>query len=154
MFEQSIRSVMERKKFFTIGPEETVSTVARQMANKNLGAVLVVKDGRLVGIFTERDAVFRVIAQGLDPAKTQLLDVMTAQPITLGPEKSFGHALLMMQENGFRHLPVIEGGRPIGIVSARNAMDPDLEEFVWEERRREYHSQGKTGSPSGSWRTP
>jgi CBS domain-containing protein len=154
MFEQSIRSVMEHHKFFTAAPEETVSTVARQMASRNLGAVLVVRNGLLAGIFTERDAVFRVIARGLDPATTPLRDVMTAQPMTLGPEKSFGHALLMMQENGFRHLPVIEDGRPIGIVSARNAMDPDLEEFVWEERRREYHSAGKMGSQAASCRTP
>jgi len=139
MFEQSLRSVMERKKFFTVSPEETVSAVSRKMASKNLGAVLVVRNGLLVGIFTERDAVFRVIGQGLDPAKTPLHDVMTVQPMTLGPEKSFGHALVLMQENGFRHLPVIENGRPIGIVSARHAMDPDLEEFVWEERRREHH---------------
>jgi CBS domain-containing protein len=139
MFEQSIRSVMEHKKFFTVAPEETVSTVSRGMASRNLGAVLVVRNGLLAGIFTERDAVFRVIAQGLDPAKTPLQDVMTAQPVTLSPEKSFGHALLLMQEHGFRHMPVIEDGRPIGIVSARNAMDPELEEFVWEARRREHH---------------
>lgn len=139
MFEQSIRSVMEHKKFFTVAPEETVSTVSRRMASRNLGAVLVVRNGLLAGIFTERDAVFRVIAQGLDPAKTPLQDVMTAKPVTLSPEKSFGHALLLMQEQGFRHLPVIEDGRPIGIVSARNAMDPELEEFVWEARRREHH---------------
>jgi CBS domain-containing protein len=139
MFEQSIRSVMEHKKFFTVAPAETVSAVSRRMASRNLGAVLVVKDGLLAGIFTERDAVFRVIAQGLDPEKTALQDVMTTQPVTLSPEKSFGHALLLMQEHGFRHLPVIEDGRPIGIVSARNAMDPELEEFVWEARRREHH---------------
>ena len=154
MFEQSIRSVMEHHKFFTAAPEETVSTVARQMASRNLGAVLVVRNGLLAGIFTERDAVFRVIARGLDPATTPLRDVMTTQPMTLGPEKSFGHALLLMQENGFRHLPVVEGGRPIGIVSARNAMDPDLEEFVWEERRREFHSAGRMGSQAAFTRAP
>jgi CBS domain-containing protein len=145
MFEQSIRSVMEQKKFFTASPEESVSSVSMRMASRNIGAVLVVSEGLLAGIFTERDAVFRVIAKGLDPAKTPLLDVMTAKPLTLGPEQSFGHALLLMQEKGFRHLPVIENGRPIGIVSARNAMDPDLEEFTWQERRREYHRQGQRG---------
>jgi CBS domain-containing protein len=66
-------------------------------------------------------------------------DVMTADPHTLSPDKSYGHALLLMQENGFRHVPVIENGQLIGIVSARNAMDPDLEEFISEERRRERH---------------
>ncbi len=59
--------------------------------------------------------------------------------MTLSPDKTYGHALLLMHDNGFRHMPVVENGRPIGIVSSRNAMDPDLEEFVWEERRREYY---------------
>jgi CBS domain-containing protein len=64
---------------------------------------------------------------------------MTAAPKTLGPGKSYGHALLLMQENGFRHMPVVENGRAVGIISSRNAMDPDLEEFVSDERRREHY---------------
>ena len=70
---------------------------------------------------------------------TTLAEVMTASPKTLAPNKSYGHALLLMQENGFRHVPVVENGKAIGIISSRNAMDPDLEEFVFEERRREHH---------------
>jgi CBS domain-containing protein len=92
-----------------------------------------------MGIFTERDAVFRVIAKGLDPTTTRLADVMTVEPITLSPEKSYGHALLLMQENGFRHVPVVQNGVPIGIISSRNAMDPEMEQFVWEERRRVHY---------------
>ena len=99
---------------------------------------MVVQNDRLVGILTERDVVFRVIARGLDAGTTRLNDVMTTAPKTLDPNKTYGHALLLMQENGFRHVPVIENGRPIGIVSSRNAMDPDLEEFVSEVRRREH----------------
>jgi len=99
---------------------------------------MVVDNERLVGIFTERDAVFRVIARGRDARTTQLADVMTPDPKTVDPHKSFGYALLMMHENGFRHVPVIENGKPIGIVSSRNAMDPDLEEFVSEAQRRKH----------------
>ncbi len=139
MFDQPIRNIMEQKKFLTAPPETTVSHAARLMADKNVGAILVVENERLVGIFSERDAVFRVIAQGRDAKTTLLTEVMTAAPKTLEPGKSYGHALLLMQENGFRHVPVIENGRPIGIVSSRNAMDPDLEEFVFEARRREHH---------------
>jgi CBS domain-containing protein len=65
-------------------------------------------------------------------------DVMTRGPKTLSPDEPFGHALLLMNENGFRHVPVVEAGRPIGVVSARNALDPDLEEFAAEARRREH----------------
>ncbi len=139
MFDQPIKYVMEQKKFLTAPPETTVSSAAKQMADKNVGAVLVVENGDLIGIFSERDAVFRVIAKGLDAVTTRLIDVMTASPKTLDASKTYGHALLLMQENGFRHVPVTENGRPVGIVSSRNAMDPDMEDFISEERRREHH---------------
>jgi CBS domain-containing protein len=138
MFSQRIRSVMERKKLLTATPSTTVSQAARLMAKKNVGAVMVVDDEHLIGIFTERDALFRVIAQGRDTQSTQLADVMTTAPRTVDPDKTFGYALLMMHENGFRHVPVIENGKPIGIVSSRNALDPDLEEFVAEAQRRKH----------------
>ncbi|HOE44170.1 MAG TPA: CBS domain-containing protein [Rhodoferax sp.] len=138
MFDQPIRNVMERRKFLTAPPEMTVSSAARLMASKNTGAILVVKSKHLVGIFSERDAVFRVMAKGKDPETTLLSEVMTPSPVSMGPSQSFGHALLLMQEKGFRHIPVVEDGHPIGIISSRNAMDPDLEEFVFEARRREH----------------
>ena len=138
MFDLPIKDLMEQRKFLTAPPATSVRDAARLMAAANAGAVMVVDSERLVGIFTERDVVFRVIAEGRDAGVTRLSDVMTPAPKTLGPDKSYGHALLLMQENGFRHVPVLENGRPIGIVSSRNAMDPDLEEFVWEERRREH----------------
>ncbi len=122
----------------TAPPETTVSKAAKLMANKNVGAVMVVEKERLVGIFTERDAVFRVIARGLDVHTTRLADVMTTKPRTVDPDKTFGYALLMMHENRFRHVPVIENGKPVGIVSARYALDPEMEEFVSEVQRREH----------------
>ncbi len=141
MFDRSIKSIMalEREHFLTAPPHTTVSDAARLMATRNAGAVLVVQDERLVGIFTERDAVFRVIARDLDPAATPLEAVMTPSPRTLEPNRTYGHALLLMQENGFRRVPVVQEGRLLGIVSSRNAMDPELEEFVSEQRRREHH---------------
>ena len=138
MFSQRIKSVMERKRIITAPPETTVSKAAELMAKKNVGAVMVVEHERLVGIFTERDAVFRVIARGRDARNTRLADVMTPEPLTVDPDKSFGYALLMMHEKGFRHVPVIENGKPVGIVSSRSALDPDLEEFVSESQRRKH----------------
>lgn len=137
MFGLKIREVMEHKKLLTAAPETTVGEAAKLMARRKVGAVLVVEQEKLIGIFTERDAVFRVMARGLDLKTTPLSAVMTAAPHTLGPDKTFGYALLLMHENGFRHVPVVEEGRLIGIVSARNALDPDLEEFVSESQRRE-----------------
>ncbi|NCN69876.1 MAG: CBS domain-containing protein [Rhodoferax sp.] len=139
MFDLPIKSVMERKKFIAVPPDKTVSQTAYLMAHKNAGAVLVTEDDRLVGIFTERDLVFRVVAAGLDPAQTPVRSVMTAAPVSLDATQSYGHALVVMQKHGFRHVPVLENGHPIGIVSSRNAMDPDLDEFVSETRRREHY---------------
>jgi CBS domain-containing protein len=130
--------MMEKKRLVTASPETTVSKAAKLMAKRRVGAVMVVEEHRLVGIFTERDAVFRVIAPGRDSQTTRLADVMTTAPKTVDPDKSFGYALLMMHENGFRHVPVIENGRLIGVVSARDALDPDLEEFVAESQRRKH----------------
>ncbi len=138
MFNQLIRSVMESKKILTLPPDAAVSAAARLMAARNVGAVMVVEQERLVGIFTERDAVFRVIAQGRDVQTTRLADVMTASPQTIDPDKPYGHALFMMYQHGFRHVPVVENGRPVGIVSSRNALDPDMEEFVSEAQRRKH----------------
>jgi CBS domain-containing protein len=97
----------------------------------------VLENERLIGIFTERDAVSRVIAKDRDVQTTRLAEVMTASPKTIAPDKTFGYALLLMHENGFRHVPVIANDRVVGMVSARNALDPDLEEFVAESHRRE-----------------
>lgn len=137
MFSERVGNLIQRGKLVTATPQATVSEAARLMAGRRIGAILVLEDELLVGIFTERDVVFRVVAKGRDPAATCLADVMTVNPITIGPDRSFGHALALMHENGFRHMPIVEHGKPVGIVSARNALDPDLEEFVSESNRRE-----------------
>jgi CBS domain-containing protein len=139
MFDLPIKSVMERNKFAIVSPDESVTETARLMATKDTGAVLVVENDALVGIFTERDVVFRVVGKGLDPATTEIRTVMTGNPLTLGPKQTYGHALVIMQQHGFRHVPVVEDGHPIGIISSRNAMDPDLDEFISEARRREHY---------------
>ena len=136
MFDKPVRSVMQRRKVLKATPETLVSKAAGLMAAKNVDAIMVIENDHLVGIFTERDVVFRVVARGLDAQATRLADVMTRAPHTVDPNKPFGYALLVMQENGFRHLPVMQDGKLIGIVSARSAMDPELVEFVSEAHRR------------------
>ena len=136
MFSERVRNVMERKKLLTASPETTVLAAARLMVKRKVGAIMVVKHNSLVGIFTERDVVVRVIAQERNAQTTRLAEVMTTAPQTIDPDRSFGYALLMMHEKGFRHVPVIEDGRLVGIVSARAALDPDLDEFLAESERR------------------
>jgi CBS domain-containing protein len=133
-----IRSVVEPRKLVVADPQTSVGEAARMMKEGKVGAVLVVEGGRLVGIFTERDAVYRVMAPGREPDATPLAEVMTPEPKTVAPDESFGYALLLMHEHGFRHAPVVEDGRPVGVVSARHALDPDLEEFTAEAERRKH----------------
>ena len=138
MLGRSVRSVVDKRKLVVALPEASVDQAARLMKKGKRGAVLVVKNGRLVGIFTERDAVYRVMAVNRDPRLTRIGEVMTPDPVTVAPDESFGYALLLMHENGFRHAPVVEDGRPVGVVSARHALDPDLEEFTAEAERRKH----------------
>lgn len=140
MFDQPVRKVMERRKLVTASPEITVTKASKVMARRKVGALLVMEAERVVGIFTERDVVFRVVARGLDPESTAIATCMTTSVKTIEPDQPLGLALILMRDNGFRHLPVMEHGQPIGMLSARTAMDPDLEEFVSEAQRRKFYS--------------
>ena len=145
MLDRPIKEVMQRRKLLLAPPTTVVAKAAKLMAARNVGAVLVVDGEQLVGIFTERDALIRVLAHGLDADTTPIGEVMTREPQTVDPEKPFGYALMLMHESGFRHLPVVVQGKPVGIVSARSAMDPELEEFVSEAQRRvHYRESGGT----------
>jgi CBS domain-containing protein len=130
MPDRSIRVIIEDQKPVTATSNVTVAAAARLMKQHRIGAVLVVDRGRLSGIFTERDALFRVIAEGRDPEKTRVAEVMTLNPRTIEPDRPFGHALHLMYEGEFRHVPVVENGRPLGMVSARDALGPDLQQFI------------------------
>ena len=123
---RSLRSIVAGQPPAIAEKTLTVLQAAILMKEKGKGALLVVEGTRLTGIFTERDALFRVIAAGRDPATTRLADVMTPQPQTMHPDEPFVKALRLMHKRGFRHLPVVEHGRPLGVVSARDALDDDL----------------------------
>ncbi|TCO80261.1 CBS domain protein [Plasticicumulans lactativorans] len=133
-----IRSIVEQQKIVTASPQITVSEAARLMKQNRVGAVMITEAGCLIGIFTERDALFRVLAEGRDGQATVLAEVMTPNPHTIGPDKPLGHALHMMYESGFRHVPVVEDGRPLGMVSARDALGPELQQFEVELQQREH----------------
>src|ERR1700694_1086879 len=130
MEERPIRTIIEQQKPISANAETTVAAAARLMKRHHIGALLVIRGGRLAGIFTERDALFRVLAEGRDAAKTKLSAVMTQNPRTISPDRPFGHALHLMYEGEFRHVPVVENGHPLGMVSARDALGPDLKQFV------------------------
>ena len=126
---RSVRSVVANQTPLTAPKTTTVLEAAYLMKAQGKGALLVVEGSKLISIFTERDALFRVIAAGRDPASTALAEVMTPQPQTIHPDEPFLHAMRIMHRGGFRHLPVAEHGRPLGMVSARDALDDDLYEL-------------------------
>ena len=137
MPQRPIREIIENQKPITASTGISVAEAARLMKEHRVGAILVVQGSKLKGIFTERDALFRVMAAGRDPEETKLSEVMTPNPRTITPDRPFGHALHLMYEGEFRHVPVVENGRPLGMVSARDALGPELKQFLGDLETRE-----------------
>ena len=109
-------------------PQQTVLEVARLMVDRNIGAVPVLKQGELVGIFSERDLMTRVVVPGLDPARTRVSEVMTEDPLTIAPNDNLETCMTLMRRHGFRHLPVCTGRELRGVVSLRDILLHDLNE--------------------------
>ena len=107
---------------------QTVLDVVQAMVDRNIGAVPVVNEGLLVGIFSERDLMRRVVAEGRDPGKTPLSEVMTEDPLTVCPDEAPESCMLLMRRHGFRHLPICDGKQLVGIVSLRDILLHDLNE--------------------------
>ncbi|PKO35552.1 MAG: hypothetical protein CVU34_04475 [Betaproteobacteria bacterium HGW-Betaproteobacteria-7] len=137
---RAVIKVIQNRDFLVSTPEKSVRAVAVHMKQNAAAATLVVdaKKGRLIGICTERDLAFKVLAEGLDPLTTPVSAVMTEDPQSVGPEMLFGHALHLMYEGGFRHMPVVDPiGRPIGLISARDALGLEMLGFCQELEQRE-----------------
>ena len=137
MIDRSIRTLIADKEVITCPETMTVGEAARLMKRNRIGAIMVVEDARLIGIFTERDALFRVLAEDRDVHATRVSDVMTRNPLSIHPDKPFSDALQIMHTGRFRHVPVVENERAVGMVSTSDAMGPELEAFVWEILRQE-----------------
>ncbi len=131
MRERTIRNIIQDQDLLTATADMPVAEAARQMRQRQVGAIVVVQDERLVGIFTERDALFRVLAAGVEPSTTPIAEVMTRNPSFLDPSQPFAAALHLMHEGQFRHVPIVENGRPVGMVSSRDALGPELEDFMY-----------------------
>ena len=137
MAQRSIRSIIEQREVIAAPESMTVSEAARLMREKKAGAMLIVDESGLAGIFTERDALFRVVAEGRDAKTTRLAEVMTRNPRTIHPDRPFPEALQIMHDGGFRNVPVVENGRPVGVISASDALGPELKDFIYELLRQE-----------------
>ena len=123
-----ICDLIKSQETFDAEMGQTVLETVRVMVEQNNGAVPVLHKGKLVGIFSERDLMKRVVAEGRDPRSTCLAEVMTPNPLTIGMNADLAQCTALMRLNGFRHLPVCHEGMLIGIVSLRDILLHDLSE--------------------------
>ena len=125
-----VPDIIDNQEIQTLSPDATVREAVKMMAGRKIGAVLITRDSKLAGIFTERDVLTRIVDAGLDPDKTKLEEVMTPDPDTLAPNDQAMDALAQMSSRGYRHLPVVDDGQLVGIVSVRDiygAVQKELE---------------------------
>jgi CBS domain-containing protein len=110
-----------KPNFITVAPEDTLGEVAERMTRQNTGAVVVKDFGRLIGILTERD-MLRAMAARVHTSDARVRQWMTVDPVTASPEMDLEEAAQVMLDNGFRHLPVVEGQNVLGVVSLRRVL--------------------------------
>ena len=145
MHRKIIPDIVQRQNIASVKVDDTIYKCAQIMADAHIAALIVVDDdGILIGIITERDLTQQVLAAGLDGKTTKVGDVMTANPDVLVPEDSAMDALELMQTRGYRHLPVVENGKCVSMVSSRDlyasikeALEQDIREtkaFVFGDR--------------------
>lgn len=115
----SISVLLEHKgsSVFSVPPNLTIAAAVQEMNRHKIGAVVVLADGRLVGIFTERDVLSRVVAANLDPKTTPIEQVMTRDPVTVPSTTTVEEVMTLFTNRRFRHLPVMDGGRLMGLIS-------------------------------------
>src|SRR5579863_139799 len=118
----SLREIVKDRKVYSINAEGTVLEAARFMMEHNIGALPVLRNGELAGIFSERDIMNRVVAVGRTPGHTAVSEVMTANPRAVGLDETIEECLFIMHEFGFRHLPIVDGKDLKGLVSLRDVL--------------------------------
>jgi CBS domain-containing protein len=114
------------REVLSVAPEDTIGEAAQRMADANVGSSVVLEHGRLIGILTERD-LLRAMAQRVHPSEARVREWMTAEPMAVSESTTADEAARLMVENGFRHLPVVDGDRTLGVVSLRDVMRHGLE---------------------------
>ncbi len=125
----TLRELVKDRKVFSIDAGRTVLEAARFMTEHNIGAVPVLRNGELAGIFSERDIMNRVVASGRTPAYTAVAEVMTPNPRAVSVDERVEECLFIMREFGFRHLPIVDGKDLKGLVSLRDVLMYQAEEM-------------------------
>ena len=131
---RTVRQLLEAKssEIIAIGPEAPVIDAIRLMAERGIGALLVMQGARLAGILSERDYARKIVLQGRSSRDTPVRDIMTAEVVTVAPGDSIDHCMQLVTDRRIRHLPVVDGGEVIGVLSIG-----DLVKTVIELQRRD-----------------
>jgi len=126
------RILAEREAIHAVGPDTPVTACVRTMTAEKIGALIVMEGERLIGIFTERDALNKVLAAGLDPLSTKVSEVMTKDPYCIPPTTTVGEAMQLVTQRRFRHLPIVENGKVLAVISSG-----DLTHWLVKDQMRE-----------------
>lgn len=122
---KKVRELIEGRSVVSTSPESTVLDAVRTMTERNIGAMPVIQDSRLVGVFSERDLMTRVVARQLSPVETSISDVMSGNVSSATPDDELTECIEKMKKNGYRHLPVLDGDKVVGFISLRDLLDCD-----------------------------
>ena len=131
----TVRELVKDRRLYSMDANRTVLEAARYMMEYNIGAVPVLRNGRLVGMLSERDIMNRVVAIGRTPGTTAVSEVMTANPRIVSADETIEECLFIMREFGFRHLPIVDGSELKGLVSLRDVLMHQAAEIERSTRR-------------------
>jgi CBS domain-containing protein len=141
-----IHELVKGQDTYRADGEQTVLELAKAMVDRNIGAVPVLRDGELIGVFSERDLMKRVVVAGLNPATTRVHEVMTPNPLTVAPDTDVETCMMLMHQHGFRHLPLCDGKVLAGMVSLRDIMLHDINEKDYDLRMMRAYIQAVPGA--------
>ena len=127
---RNVRQLLEAKapEIFAIGPDAPVIDAIRLMADKRIGAVLVMDGGRLAGILSERDYARKIVLQGRSSSDTAVREIMTGDVVTVGLDDTVDHCMQLVTHRRIRHLPVVAGGEVLGVVSIGDLVKAVIED--------------------------
>jgi len=142
----TVRQLLQSKgaQVWSVAPDESVFEALELMAEKNVGALMVVEGGALVGMFSERDYARKVILHGRASRDTAVREVMSERVVTVSPEKTVADCMVLMTENRIRHLPVVEGDRTVGLVSIGDVVKAIISEQSFVIDQLQNYIQGAT----------
>ena len=131
----TVYDLVKDRRVYSVDADKTVLEAARFMMEHSIGALPVLRNGELVGIFSERDIMNRVVALGRLPGSTKISEVMTANPKAVSVDETIENCVYLMREFGFRHLPIVDGKELKGLVSSRDILLRYVAQKEAEQRR-------------------